>query len=106
MLIVMQTRLPKEPTMTMHQNSQFSHGPATRFMGLGFLDNAVQQLLYRRKEWQARRNVVRTFAHMSNFHLQDIGLCKLDVEATCSASFDQPAFEALKRITQARIGNC
>lgn len=92
--------------MTKHQNSQFSHGLAAGSMAFGVLNHPIQLVLARYEEWQARRKIVRSFAHMSNFHLQDIGLSKSDVEATCLASFDQPAFEALKRITQVRVGNC
>jgi uncharacterized protein YjiS (DUF1127 family) len=70
-----------------------------------FLDRPLERLLALVHEWRTRRNIVRSLGHLSNMHLSDVGLTKVDIEAACADSFNRSASRALKSAVQNRMGN-
>ncbi len=91
--------------MTKHNMTKTTlHRTALRVLGT-FLGRPLERLLALVHEWRTRRNIERSFGHLSNFHLRDVGLTKADVEAACADSFDRSASRALKSAAHNRMGN-
>jgi uncharacterized protein YjiS (DUF1127 family) len=69
------------------------------------LDRPLERWLTLVREWRTRRKIERTLGCLSDFHLRDIGLTKVDAEAACADSFDRSASRALQSAARNRNSN-